>query len=144
MGGQAGQAAAGSGGGGILLQKHLVSSDTFHDVDSTTYVTILTQEVTVAATNRVYIDGTIYIQTAGNDNQCNIRIIRGTDEVAMVEGEIGFNGETQAIPIRALETPGAGTYTYNIDVARGGANDCEVNQAGATSFMTTEVLSANP
>ena len=144
VGGQAGQADAGSGGSGILLQKYVVSSNTVVTADDADWHTVLTQAVTVAgATDRVYIDSSLMIQAMNNTFRCDIRIARGTTALVSVEGEINFNDEIQNLPIRGIDAPGSGDHTYNVQVQRG-TEDCVVNAAGTTSFATIEVLSANP
>ena len=146
MGGQAGQADAGSGGGGILLQKHVVSSNTFTDITTNNvWTTILTQEVTVAgATDRVYIEAALMMRATTTTFTCDLRIARDGTAVATAEGDIGFNSEIQNIHIRGIDTPGVGTYTYTVQAQRVNPNDCEINPTGTTSFGAVEVLSANP
>ena len=145
VGGQAAQAGTGSGGGGILKQKHLASSTTAHTINDATWTTIMSQAVTVVDNDRVYLDAVFSIESTANNSQCEMRVLRGTNVVgSVVEGDIGFSGEIETKALRRVDTPGAGAHTYNFQVQDNGAGDCLVNAVGTSSFATVEVLSANP
>ena len=134
---------------GIVYQKHLASTSTAHSISNDTWVTILTQSVTVSgATDRVYVDANISVGfLAEADTVCDVRLLRGADAVGSESrGAAGFANEIHLVTFREIDTPGVGTHAYAIQVQEDDSNSvgtCSVNTQGTTSFATFEILGPN-
>ena len=136
-------------GGGIMLQKFVNSSSASSTLADGVWTTLISQSITVSgATDRVFVDAIVPFEFLTNaDATCSVRVARGTTQVGDAsQGASYVVQEIHPTEVRVMDdSPGAGTYTYNVQVQDShGDGTCSVNPQGTSSFATFEVLSANP
>ena len=140
-----------SGGSGLLLQKHVVSSSTEVSRSNDTWTDLMTQSLTIAgATDRVFIDAAIFIEFIGGsgNEECDVRVTRDDTLVGAISGGRSYvQGEMHYVDLVVIDdSPGAGTYTYAVEGRRTATDvtTCNFQPDGTSSYATFEVLSANP
>ena len=142
---------AAASGAGLLLQKHVVSSNTEVSRSNDTWTDLLTQSVTIAgATDRVFVDAAIFVEFLGGsgNEECDVRVTRDDTLVGAISGGRSYvQGEMHYVDLVVMDdSPGAGTYTYAVEGRRTATDvtTCNFQPDGTSSYATFEVLSANP